>query len=199
MSGPCWPSCMYFAVPPQGGAKCLFIGCWISERTLASQHQRCQEYHQVSFVWWTCMQTGSYGIDTVNLKKTKLKKPSYLTPWVDPCGYKKRQSSYLKQELTQGDKRRSVVRFLGPTLQHDIIDILRTVFRLREAFTFFINLVQDLVFFFTKEKTLASRCFCIHTVYVFIEFLPGSHSGPAKAPGHAWTSPTEWLQTSMCL
>lgn len=56
-------------------------------------------------------------------------------------------ASYLKQELAQGDKGRSVVGLLSPTLQHDIIDILRTVFRLREALSFFINLVQDLGFF----------------------------------------------------
>lgn len=57
-----------------------------------------------------------------------------LTPW----------STYLKQELPQGHKGRPVVRFLSPALQHDVVNVLRTVFGLREAFPFFINLVQNL-------------------------------------------------------
>lgn len=51
---------------------------------------------------------------------------------------------YLEQELAQGDKRRPVIWFLSPALQHDVIDILRTVFWLREALALFVNLVQDL-------------------------------------------------------
>lgn len=61
-----------------------------------------------------------------------------------PLWLPQEQPSYLEQELTQGDKRRSVVWFLSPALQHDVIDILRTVFWLREAFALFVNLVQDL-------------------------------------------------------
>lgn len=71
-------------------------------------------------------------------------------PWI--YNIPKWQLSYLKQELTQGNKGGSVIWFLSPTLQHHVIDIVRTVFRLREAFTFFINLVQDLGWVFWKGK-----------------------------------------------
>lgn len=53
-------------------------------------------------------------------------------------------STYLEQELAQGRKGRPVVWFLSPALQHDVVDVLRTVFRLREAFPLFIDLVQNL-------------------------------------------------------
>lgn len=52
--------------------------------------------------------------------------------------------AYLKQELPQGHKGGPVIWFGSPALQHDVINVLRAVFGLREAFTFFINLVQDL-------------------------------------------------------
>lgn len=78
-------------------------------------------------------------METVTLK-IKLKKPLVFNC---RCHHRS-QSSYLKQELTQGYKCRPVIRLLSPALQHDVIDILRAVFRLRQAFPFFINLVQDL-------------------------------------------------------
>lgn len=59
-------------------------------------------------------------------------------------GFLRWESRYLQQELAQGHKGGPVVRFLSPALQHDVVDVLRTVFRLREAFPFFIDLVQNL-------------------------------------------------------
>lgn len=53
-------------------------------------------------------------------------------------------SWYLEQELAQGHEGGPVVWLGSPALQHDVVDVLRTVLGLREALPFFIDLVQNL-------------------------------------------------------
>lgn len=53
-------------------------------------------------------------------------------------------TSHLQQELAQGHKGGPVVGLLSPALQHDVVDVLRAVFRLGETLAFLVDLVQDL-------------------------------------------------------
>jgi hypothetical protein len=50
----------------------------------------------------------------------------------------------LQQKVPQGHKCGSVLWLVCPALDHDIVDILRTVFRAGQALPFLVNLMQDL-------------------------------------------------------
>lgn len=51
---------------------------------------------------------------------------------------------YLEQEVSEGDKRRSVLRFRAPALQHDVVYILRTVVWFAQPLGLHVHLVEDL-------------------------------------------------------
>ncbi|TNN81456.1 hypothetical protein EYF80_008228 [Liparis tanakae] len=95
------------------------------------------------------------------------------------------QLSYLKQELTQANKGGSVICFLSPTLQHHVIDIVRTVFRLREAFTFFINLVQDLGALIRPKSPIFTLCAEASRMFLEIEGEVPVDEPPLLQVGHA--------------
>lgn len=51
---------------------------------------------------------------------------------------------YLQQEVFEGDERRPVFRFGTPALQHDVVDVLRTVLRFAKPLGLHVDLVEDL-------------------------------------------------------
>lgn len=51
---------------------------------------------------------------------------------------------YLEQEVSEGNEGRSVLRFGAPALQHDVVDILRTVVWLTQPLGLHVHLVEDL-------------------------------------------------------
>lgn len=51
---------------------------------------------------------------------------------------------YLQQEVPEGDERRPVFGFGTPALQHDVVDVLRTVLRFAQPLGLHVYLVEDL-------------------------------------------------------
>lgn len=51
---------------------------------------------------------------------------------------------HLQQEVPKGHKSGSVLWFVGPALDHDIVDVLGTVLRPGQALPFLVDLMQDL-------------------------------------------------------
>lgn len=51
---------------------------------------------------------------------------------------------YLEQEVSEGNESWSVFRFGAPALQHDIVDILRTIVWFTQPLSLHVHLVKDL-------------------------------------------------------
>jgi len=51
---------------------------------------------------------------------------------------------YLQQEVSESDEGGPVFGFGAPALQHDVVDILRTVVRLTQPFSLNVHLMEDL-------------------------------------------------------
>lgn len=51
---------------------------------------------------------------------------------------------YLEQEVSEGDERGPVLRFGAPTLQHHIINVLRTVFWFTQPLGLHVYLMENL-------------------------------------------------------
>lgn len=52
--------------------------------------------------------------------------------------------SDLEQKVSESDEGGPVIRFGAPALQHDVVDVLRTVVRFTQPLSLNINLVEDL-------------------------------------------------------
>lgn len=58
--------------------------------------------------------------------------------------FRPKQLRYLEQEVSEGNEGRSVLRFGAPALQHDIVDVLRTVVWFTQPLGLHVHLVEDL-------------------------------------------------------
>lgn len=114
-----------------------------------------------------------------------------LTSVINFCCYYHRP--YLHKEVPEGHKCRPVLGFGRPALQHDIINVLRTVLWFDKPLSLLIDLMENLC----KRTQMSHQLYLQKEVFkVRYVCIPDYHWVQPMVPARGWTFPTMLLQTS---